>query len=106
MSRRIVALLAVIVAVACAAAAFVWLHAGGQSKAVVQFTPDPPAADSGASREAAPTAHSNAPAAKNLAKPPVNVEPPAGFVPVSGEVLEFTSSVAKVNNVASLRLVG
>ncbi len=32
MSRRIVSVLAVILAVVCAAAAFVWLHAGGQSK--------------------------------------------------------------------------
>ena len=46
MSRRIVAVLAVILAVVCGAAAFVWLHAGGQSKTVVHFTPDPPAADS------------------------------------------------------------
>ena len=105
MSRRIVSLLAVIVAVVCAAAAFVWLHAGGQSKTAVQFTPDPPAANSGASHEAAPTARSNAPATTNLAKPALNAEPPTGFVPVAGEVLEFTSSVAKVNNVASLRLV-
>ena len=74
MSRRIVALLAVIVAVACAAAAFVWLHAGGQSKTVVQFTPDPPAANSGASHEAAPTARSNAPATTNLAKPALKAD--------------------------------
>src|SRR4029077_10237010 len=31
--------------------------------------------------------------------------PAPAFTPTSGEVLEFTSSVAKVNNVASLRLV-
>src|SRR5438445_544561 len=43
MSRRMVAVLAVILAVLCGAAAFVWLHAGGQSKTVVHFTPDPPA---------------------------------------------------------------
>ena len=45
MSRRIVAALAVIFAVVCGAAAFVWLHAGGQGKTVVQFTPDPPDRD-------------------------------------------------------------
>jgi hypothetical protein len=105
MSRRIVSLLAVILAVVCAAAAFVWLHAGGQSKTVVQFTPDPPAANSGARHEAESAQPSNAPAATNAAKPALNAAPSAGFVPVSGEVLEFTSSVAKVNNVASLRLV-
>jgi len=37
MSRRMVSVRAVILAVVCAAAAFVWLHAGGQ-KTVVQFT--------------------------------------------------------------------
>jgi Protein of unknown function (DUF3108) len=105
MSRRIVSLLAVILAVVCAAAAFVWLHAGGQSKTVVQFTPDPPAANSGATHEAESTQPSNAPATTNAAKPALNAAPPTGFVPVSGEILEFTSSVAKVNNVASLRLV-
>jgi hypothetical protein len=105
MSRRIVSVLAVILAVVCAAAAFVWLHAGGQSKTVVQFTPDPPAANSGTAHEAESTQPSNAPALKNAAKPESNAAQPAAFVPVSGEVLEFTSSVAKVNNVASLRLV-
>jgi len=38
-------------------------------------------------------------------KPALNAVPAPGFTPTSGEVLEFTSSVAKVNNVASLRLV-
>jgi hypothetical protein len=105
MSRRIVSLLAVILAVVCAAAAFVWLHAGGQSKTVVQFTPDPPAANSGAAHEAESAQPSNVPATTNAAKPALNAAPAAAFVPVSGEVLEFTSSVAKVNNVASLRLL-
>ena len=41
MSRKIVVVLAVVFAVLCAAAAFVWLHAGGQNKTVVHFTPDP-----------------------------------------------------------------
>jgi hypothetical protein len=100
-----VSLLAVILAVVCAAAAFVWLHAGWQSKTVVQFTPDPPAANSGATLEAESARPSNGPATTNAAKPALNAAPPAGFVPVPGEVLEFTSSVAKVNNVASLRLV-
>jgi hypothetical protein len=106
MSRRIVSLLAVIVAVVCGAAAFVWLHARGQSKTVVQFTPDPPAASSGSTRDAAPAAvPTNEPATASLSKPASNAAPVVGFTPVAGEVLEFTSSVAKVNNVASLRLV-
>ena len=107
MSRRIVAALAVIFAVVCGAAAFVWLHAGGQGKTVVQFTPDPPAAASSVAATSSP-----GPKEKNAATsagavvpktPEVGAEP--GFVPVSGEVLEFSGSVAKVNDVASLRLL-
>jgi hypothetical protein len=103
MSRRILSVLAVILAVVCAAAAFVWLHAGGQGKTVVQFTPDPPAATSGVTHEAAPSA--NGSAASGASKPALNAAPATAFTPVSGEVLEFTGSVAKVSNVASLRLV-
>jgi len=103
MSRRIVSLLAVILAVVCAAAAFVWLHAGGQGKTVVQFTPDPPAVTSGVAREVAPPA--NGSVASGASKPALNGAPATAFTPVSGEVLEFTGSVAKVSNVASLRLV-
>ena len=108
MSRRLVAVLAVIFAVLCLAAALAWLHAGGQNKTVVHFTPDPPAAGSSAAPESLP-----APAEKNesvktntanVPKPLPNVAPELAFAPVSGEVLEFTSSVAKVSNVATLRL--
>lgn len=111
MSRRFVAILAVVLAVVCGAAAFVWLHAGGQSKAVVQFTPDAPAAASPNGAEGIRTQPSGAEKAPASKAPPasaagVNAAPaePA-FSPASGEVLEFSSSVAKVNNVASLRLV-
>ena len=108
MSRRIVAVLAVILAVVCSAAAFVWLHARGQSRTVVQFTPDPPVAPSGATHEAGPIAAAvpaNQPVSAASSKPALNAVPAPVFTPTSGEVLEFTSSVAKVNNVASLRLV-
>jgi Protein of unknown function (DUF3108) len=87
----------------CAAAAFVWLHAGGQSKTVVQFTPEPPAAASGVTHEVALPA--NGSVASGASKPALNAAPAATFTPVPGEVLEFTGSVAKVSNVASLRLV-
>jgi Protein of unknown function (DUF3108) len=106
MSRRMVAVLAVILAVLCGAAAFVWLHAGGQSKTVVHFTPDPPAANADVS-----SASAAAPAGRNSSTPrmdsksSVNALPEPGFMPVTGEVLEFTASVAKVSNVATLRLL-
>src|ERR1700686_5154095 len=102
MSRRIVAVLAVIFAVVCGAAALVWLHAGGQNKAVVHFTPDPPAA---AVEPAPSSAVRNDSKPADVAKSPAVATPEAGFVPVNGEVLEFSGSVAKVNSVASLRLV-
>ena len=105
MSRRLVSLLAVILAVVCGAAAFVWLHAGGQSKTVVQFTPEPPATSSGPAHEAPPAPTiANESTTANAPRPALNTAPATGFTPVSGEILEFTSSVAKVNNVASLRL--
>jgi len=101
MSRRIVLVLAIFIAVASGAAAFVWLHAGGSGKTVVNFTPEPagrpddPAGSApGAQPEPAPAAPSRAPSPE-----------PLGFVPPSGEVLEYSGSVAKVNNVASLRLL-
>jgi hypothetical protein len=107
MSRRIVAVVAGVFAVVCGAAAFVWLHAGGQNKTVVHFTPDAPMANSNAAPEAVPT-----PSVKNTtvvgnaansAASAAGLEP--GFAPPIGEILEFSGSVAKVNNVASLRLV-
>jgi hypothetical protein len=101
-----VAVLAVILAVLCGAAAFVWLHAGGQSKTVVHFIPDPPVANADAS-----SASAAAPAGRNSSTPRMdskssaNALPEPGFMPVTGEVLEFTASVAKVSNVATLRLL-
>lgn len=102
MSRRIVAVLAVIFAVVCGAAAFVWLHAGGQNRAVVHFTPDLPAA---AVEPVPPSTVTNDSKPADVAKATPVATPEPGFAPVSGEVLEFSGSVAKVNNVASLRLV-
>lgn len=105
MSRRIVAVVAVILAVVCGAAAFVWLHAGGQSKTVVRFTPDAPTNNP---ERASGSEGKNKPSA--IAKPPTTMSPESAssgpaIAPVAGEVLEFTGSVAKVNNVASLRLI-
>jgi cytoskeletal protein RodZ len=106
MSRRIVAILAVVFAVVCGAAAFVWLHAGGQSKTVVYFTPDPaPATTAKATPETnpAPLEKSDTATVAKPASAPAAPEP--GVAPVSGEVLEFSGSVAKVSNVANLRLL-
>jgi hypothetical protein len=104
MSRRAVVVLAVFLAVACGAAAFVWLHAGGQSKTSVNFTPEPPAASNPTVPAAAP--HPTVATAPAVPKqPPAEAATPAGFAPPIGEALEFSANVAKVNNVATLRLV-
>ena len=105
MSRqRIVGVLAIVLAVACGAAAFVWLRAGGQGKAVVNFTPETPVAESRSAGEASPPP-SAASAPAGAVGPASPAAEPAGFAPALGEVLEFSGSVAKVNNVASLRLL-
>ena len=105
MSRRMVAVLAVILAVLCGASAFVWLHAGGQSKTVVHFIPDPPTANDASSTSRAAPAGKSSPTPPMDSKSSANAAPQPGFMPVTGEVLEFTASVAKVSNVASLRLL-
>src|SRR5258708_3140166 len=107
MSRRIVAIFAVVFAVVCGAAAFVWLHAGGQGKAVVHFSPDPPAAGTAPAAGNAMRAEKSGATAANgsaAAKMAAAAAEP-GFVPVTGEGLEFSGSVANVNNVANFRLV-
>ena len=103
MSRRLVVVLAIFLAVISGAAAFVWLHAGGQSKTTVNFTPEPPAARN-------PTVPALTPEPTAPTKPITEKQPtaaaavPAGFAPPIGEALEFSANVSKVNNVATLRL--
>lgn len=99
MSRRIVILLAAFAAVLCGVAAFGWLHVRSQQP-VVSFTPEP------ARGEETIAAGNPVPAERpsgNGASSAVTAPEP-GFTPTPGEVLEFSASVAKVNNVASVRL--
>jgi hypothetical protein len=109
MSRRVIGILIAVFALVCAATAFVWLRAGGQDQAVVHFTPDP----TGTNANDRPAAVSES-AAKNETAPATpktgavtapSPAPEPGFAPVAGEILEFSGSVAKVSNVASLKLV-
>jgi hypothetical protein len=103
MSRRLVVVLAIFLAVICGGAAFVWLHAGGQSKTTVNFTPEPPAATNPSVTASAP--QPTAPTVPITEKQPsAAATAPAGFAPPIGEALEFSANVAKVNNVATLRL--
>ena len=105
MSGRASLRLAILAAIVFAAAAFLWLHfRGGKSPNVVSFTPITHATGSAietpseTSSEPAPS-QPVTPAAKKTSAP---VEP--SFAPKTGEILQFSASLAKVSNVASLRL--
>ena len=84
-------------AVLCAAAAFGWLHVRNRTPAVT-FTPEPEAVKPAHDANALPTE-----SAGSLVSPK-RISPEAGFAPIPGEVLDFSATVAKVDNVASLRL--
>jgi hypothetical protein len=103
MSGRATLTLAIVAAILLAAAAFLWLHfRAGSSQPVVAFTPITHATE--------PPKESPAeePATSSPGKPPgpaakkTPIEP--SFSPQAGEVLQFSASLAKVSNVASLRL--
>jgi Protein of unknown function (DUF3108) len=100
MSRRPILVLSACAAILATGGAFAWLHLRSQ-QAVVAFTPE--AKVEYASPSAPP---SSAPTPEKVPSEPVArklvAEP--GFVPQAGEVLEFSAAVAKVNDVANLRL--
>jgi|SRR5579859_480359 len=103
MSGRVSLFLAIAAAILFAAGASLWLHfRGGSEQPVVAFTPIAHAtepAKKGAAED--PSAATAGPPVETTAKksPP---EPP--FAPAAGEDLQFAASIAKVGNVASLRL--
>jgi len=105
MSGRVSLILAIVAAIVFAGAAFLWLHfRTSNSPNVVSFTPVAKATESAKENPAEPTTSTTPgeplPAsAKKAAEP---AEPP--FSPKSGEVLQYSASLAKVSNVASLRL--
>jgi len=104
MSGRISLVLAIVVAILFAGAAFLWLHfRAGSSQPVVAFTPiahatEPTKEVPAENAKPSPTGQPSEPIAK---KSPLG-EPL--FSPKAGEVLQFSASLAKVSNVASLRL--
>src|SRR5690348_7754018 len=97
MSRRFAILAAGFGAVLCAAAAFGWLHVRNKPP-VVTFAPEPDVTQPASTAKASP-----GPNDKSTA-PPKNTSPEPGFAPSPGEALDFSASVAKVDNVASLQL--
>ena len=118
MSRRMLGVLAIVLAVISGAAAFLWLDAGGPGKTVVKFTPEPPAATAkpdiseGMRTQPNATPNTGTPSAAapntanfNGANHAAAAAEPTGFAPPMGERLDFSGSVAKVSNVATLRLL-
>jgi hypothetical protein len=103
MSGRATLVVAIVAAVLLAGGAFLWLHfRAGSSQPVVAFTPithaTEPAKESPAEEAAAVSrGKPSEPAAKKAPLEP-------SFSPKTGEVLQFSASLAKVSNVASLRL--
>jgi hypothetical protein len=105
MSRRMAIAVAAFVLVLGGVAAFGWLHVRSQQP-VVMFTPEAsaPEGDSGKMADAS-ASHVAKEGTSRDAPESAKIPPTApGFAPNPGEVLEFSASVAKVNDVASLRL--
>jgi len=99
MSGRASLYVAIAAAVLFAGAAFLWLHfRGGSEQPVVSFTPIAHATEPG---KESPAEHSGTAAAEPSARKPA---PAPAFAPQPGEDLQFAASLAKVGNVASLRL--
>jgi len=103
MSGRISLYLAIAVAILFAGGAFLWLHfRGGSEQPVVAFTPIAHATEPG---KESPAEHPGATTTGQPSEPPAKkpaAEP--SFAPQAGEDLQFAASLAKVGNVASLRL--
>jgi len=103
MNGRAKLVLAIVAAVLLAGAAFLWLHfRAGSSQPVVAFTPITHATESAKESpvEEPATSSPGKPSEPAAKKGPL--EP--SFSPKTGEVLQFSASLAKVSNVASLRL--
>jgi Protein of unknown function (DUF3108) len=104
MSGRISLILAIVAAILFGGAAFLWLHfRAGSSQPVVAFTPITHATES---PNEAPAESTKPSSASGQPAEPIARKAPAEplFSPRAGEVLLFSASLAKVSNVASLRL--
>ena len=92
-----------VAALGCAAGAFYWLHGRGE-----QPVPEVASAEPPGFREAPPAEKPTRVAGEKSASPTDSERPvrpvDAGMLLRPGEVLEYTANVAKVNNVANLKL--
>lgn len=103
MSRKTTVGIATVVALGCVAGAYYWLHARGERPVLEVVSAEPRGF-----REPVPA---EKPASAGGAKPASASDPKKSTPPVdpglplrAGEVLEYTANVAKVNNVASLKV--
>jgi Protein of unknown function (DUF3108) len=107
MSHRVNAVVAALAAFVLVGAAFYWLHsrsAGAPTaiaSAPVVAVPAPAADSSGAPEQPLPRESTPPPEARKKSPAP---QPDAGVPLRAGEVLDFTADMAKVSNVANLRL--
>ena len=102
MSGRVSVILVIAVAIVFAVAAFLWLHyRAATSQNVVSFTPITHATESNKENAEKPRAEALPGQPATPAKKPL---PEPGFTPKQGEVLNYSASLAKVGNVASLKL--
>jgi hypothetical protein len=106
MGRKTTLVLAAFAALGCGAAAFYWLHARGQQLPAEVASAEPPGYREAPTPEkpvSAPSVKSAAPVVPAELKkvlPPVDT----GLALRSGEVLEYSANVSKLNNVATLKL--
>lgn len=101
MGLRVIRVMALLALVVCAAGAYYWFHVKHVSARPLTSGPEyPPTRTVAPSRETAPDATYH----ENSAPAAVDAKKSNGPMVRAGEVLEFSASVAKLNNVANLRL--
>ncbi len=101
MGHRVTVGIAVVAALGCTGGAFYWLHGRNvrPEHALRSAPPFLPSANAAGRKGAAAGESAPAEASKRGA-----ADPEAGLALRAGEVLEYTANVAKLNNVANLRL--
>ena len=103
MSGRASLYVAIAAAILFAGGAFLWLHfRGGSEQPVVAFTPIAHAIEP--VEESPPEYPSTTPTGQPTQPSTKKPAPAPSFAPPAGEDLQFAASIAKVGNVASLRL--
>lgn len=94
--------IATLAALGCAAGAFYWIHSKGQQNFTEIVSAEPPGFHQPPTEKpsSAPAGKSSVPTDSRKSAPPVD----AGLPLKAGEILEYSASVSKVNNVATLKV--